>query len=296
MQYRQLGKNGPEVSVIGFGAWPIGGGMGAVEQSRAERTVRSALDEGITLIDTAQAYRDSESFLGAALEGVRRDSYVLATKASFDFSPEGIRKAIETSLRELRTDYVDVYQLHSFREPLEPSIETLIRLREEGKTRFVGVSNYTFEQLRRTGIPDGLVSNQVAYNLFDRAIEDDLIPREAQAGVSIMAHSPLDKGTLTGKYDESTVFPEDDERSSMPRFQGEEFRRRLAAARRLASIAAELDMSLVQLAVAWTLRHPDVATTLVGAKSPEQVREHAAVNPDRLTGEVLGRIEAALAH
>ena len=294
MQYRQLGKDGPEVSIIGFGAWPIGGGMGTVEQERAERTVRVALDEGITLIDTAQAYRDSERFLGAALEGVRRDSYVLATKASFDFSPVGIREAIETSLRELRTDYIDVYQLHAFREPVEPSIETLVRLREEGKTRFLGVSNYTFEQLESTGIPDGLVSNQVEYNLFARAIEDDLIPHEALAGVSIMAHSPLDKGTLTGKYDESTVFPDDDERKQMPRFQGDEFRRRLAAARRLQAIAAELGMSLVQLAVAWTLRHDDVATTLVGAKSPEQVREHAGVDPGRLTGDVLERIEAAL--
>lgn len=294
MEYRTLGKDGPQVSAIGFGAWPIGGGMGTITKDQAERTVRTALDEGITLIDTAQAYRDSETFLGSALAGVPRERYLMATKASFDFSPEGIRSAIETSLKSLRTDVIDIYQLHAYKEPLAPSIETLVHLRNEGKIRYFGVSNYNFAQIKETGLPEGLVSNQVEYNLFARAIEDDLIPREADAGVSIMAHSPLDKGTLTGKYDESTRFSDDDERLNKPQFQGDEFRRRIAIARRLANIASELNISLVQLAVAWTLRHPDVATTLVGAKSPEQVREHAAVNPGLMTSDVLDRIENIL--
>jgi aryl-alcohol dehydrogenase-like predicted oxidoreductase len=296
--HRQLGHRGPLVPSIGFGAWPIGGGLGCVDRAAALSTVRSAIEAGSTLIDTAEGYRSSEVILGEALAAGRRDRVFLASKVSLDYSPAAIRIAMEKSLRALRTDHVDLYQIHSWNPafPIERSMETMRRLQEEGKTRFVGVSNFLPEHLERVIAVCPIVSNQVKYSLLFRDIErDGTIAWCGRHGIGIIVHSPLAKGLLTGKYAPGSTFPTDDERSGFPDFQGNRFAGHLEKADRLAAIASAKGVSLVQLAVAWTLVQPVVSCTLVGAKTPSQTREHAGAADFAFTARELASIEAALA-
>jgi len=267
--------------------------MGGVDDKTAVATVHAALDCGITLIDTAQAYRTSEAVLGKALAGGRRERCFLATKASVDYSPAGITSALEASLAALRTDRVDLYQIHSYKPefPISAAMETLMRLREQGKIRFIGVSNYKTPQLREALQHAPVVGNQVRYSLFDRDIEREDLGFCERSGVGILVHSPLAKGLLTGRYTPGHRFADDDERSRFPRFQGELFARYLAAASRAAEIAAGRGLSLVQLAIAWCLVPAAVSCVLVGARSPVQVREHVAAAEARLTGEDLSALD-----
>ncbi|OHD74335.1 MAG: hypothetical protein A2177_05550 [Spirochaetes bacterium RBG_13_68_11] len=297
MTHRTLGQGGPGVSAIGFGAWPIGGGLGRVDRAAAIATVRAAIDAGITLIDTAEGYRSSEEILGEALAGGVRDRVFLATKVSFDYSPDAIRGAMEKSLRALRTDHVDLYQIHSWNPafPIERSMEAMHRLQVEGKTRFIGVSNFLPEHLERAIGACPIVSNQVKYSLLFRDIErDGIIAWCERHGIGIIVHSPLSKGLLTGRYAPGSTFPADDERSGFPDFQGDRFTAHLAKAERLAVIARAKGISLVQLAVAWTLAPPVVSCTLVGAKTPDQAREHVGAADISFTPRELADIEAAL--
>lgn len=276
MQTRRLGKDGPLVSVIGFGAWPIGGGLGAVDRSTSIRTVQSALDAGITMVDTAEGYRDSEAILGEALAHGYREKCFLATKASSDFTRKGIRGAIERSLRALRVDYVDLYQIHGWNPavPVEESMEEMARLRDEGKTRHIGVSNFGPEHMARALKIAPFQSNQVRYSMLFREIEDGTIEYCEKQGIGIIVHSPLAKGLLTGAYTASSRFAADDERSGFKDFSGPLFELHLEKAQKISQIAARKGMSLVQLAIAWTLLRPVVSCTLVGAKNPTQVKEH----------------------
>jgi aryl-alcohol dehydrogenase-like predicted oxidoreductase len=296
MEKRQLGKNGDFVSVIGFGAWPIGGAMGTVDEQTAIGTVQAAIDHGVTLIDTAQAYRTSESLIGQALKGGRREQVFLATKVSRSYSPQHIREAIENSLRQLQTDCVDLYQIHSWNAqyPIDESMETMEKLRQEGKTRYIGVSNFNAEQMQRAAQTAPFHSLQPRYNLLGREIEVDILPYCEANGVGILAHSPLAKGLLTGKYAPDHQFPEDDERSHMPRFQGEAFRQNLEKAEKLKAIAQQRNLSLVQLAIGWLLRLPAVTCVLVGAKNPEQVAEHVGGQGWQLSEAELQEIESVL--
>ena len=294
MEYRQLGTDGPEVPAIGLGAWPLGGGMGEMDEQTAIDLVRFAIDEGVTLIDTAQAYYLSEERVGRALKDGYRDRCFLATKVSTDYSPQAIRKAIEESLRKLDVDYVDLYQIHSWNAqyPIELSIEAMAELQEEGKTRFLGVSNFNAEQMRRARKVTTFNSNQPGYNLFNRKIEVADIPYCEEQGIGILAHSPLAKGLLSGHYRPGHKFPEDDERSE--RFQGETFAAQIAIADRLGEVARDKGINMVQLAIAWILRQDAVTCVLVGAKTPEQIRDHLGAIAVELTEEDLTRIEAIL--
>jgi aryl-alcohol dehydrogenase-like predicted oxidoreductase len=276
MEYRTLGDNGARVPVLGFGAWPIGGGLGRVDQREAIRTVRAAIDAGVTLLDTAEGYKTSESVIGEALRGGYREKCFLATKASFDFTAAGIRKALENSLRALRTDHVDLYQIHGWdpRVPVEASMEEMRRLQEHGKVRYIGVSNFLPEHMARAIEVCPVASNQVRYSLLFREIEAGTVDFCREHGIGIIVHSPLAKGLLTGHYRPESTFPPDDERSGFPDFQGNLFARHLQRASRLGEIARERGISLVQLAVAWTLRLPVVSCVLVGAKSSRQLAEH----------------------
>ncbi len=276
MEYRQLGKDGPRVSILGLGAWPLGGGMGQVDEGTAIDTVRAAIDNGITLVDTAQAYRSSEATLGKALKGGYRERCFLATKVSGDYSRAGILSAIDDSLRALDVDAVDLYQIHSpdVRYPIQESMETMAELQAAGKARYLGVSNFSAEEMREALQTARFHANQPRYNLFDREIEREDIPFCEQHGIGLLAHSPLAKGLLTGKYSPGHRFPDDDERARMPRFQGDTFTNYLDVAKGLEAVAHDKGISLMQLAVAWLLRLPAVTCVLVGAKSPAQVEEH----------------------
>jgi aryl-alcohol dehydrogenase-like predicted oxidoreductase len=296
MEYRQLGKDGPQVSVLGLGAWPIGGGMGEVDERMAIATIHAAIDNGITLVDTAQGYRTSETVLGKALKGGYRERCFLATKVSGDYSREGITRAMNASLEALKVDSVDLYQIHSWNPayPIEESMKAMARLQQEGKTRFLGVSNFNVDQMAQALQVTRFHSNQPAYNLFDRDVEHEELEFCAREGIGVLAHSALAKGLLTGKYTPHHTFPADDERSSMPRFQGELFMRYLRAAEQLEEVAQAKGLSLVQLAIAWMLRLPTATCVLVGAKNPEQVEEHAGAVGVRFTEDELGQIDIIL--
>jgi aryl-alcohol dehydrogenase-like predicted oxidoreductase len=297
IEHRKLGRNGPSVPVLGFGAWPIGGGLGRVEEKTAIATVRAAIDAGITLIDTAEGYRSSEKLIGEALKGGYRERCFLATKASADFTAAGIRRALENSLRALRVDQVDLYQIHNWdpRVPVEQSMGEMLRLKEEGKIRFVGVSNFLPEHMEHAMRVCPISANQVRYSLLFRGIEKDTAAFCEHHGIGIIVHSPLAKGLLTGRYTPSSTFPVDDERSGFADFNGEQFARHLSCADRLTIIAREKGISLLQFSIAWTLRLPVVSCTLVGAKNPAQLQEHLGAVGVTFSPAELASVEAALA-
>ena len=298
IEKRTLGTNGPSIPALMFGAWPIGGGMGTVDEAVATATIRQAIDRGIVAIDTAEYYRTSESVIGNALVGLPREQIFLATKVSTEpFTQTGVRVALENSLHALRTDYVDLYQLHSFPKdlPLEEAMAGLAAAQRSGKARYVGVSNFTIEQLDRARRIYPIQSLQPRFNLFDVAAADDLIPYCYANGVGVIAHSPLAKGLLAGTYRPGHVFPADDERRQFPRFQGEAFVRHTAAVDALASFARQRNVSLVQLAIAWTLAHPGVTAAIVGAKSPKQIDEQPGALDLRLSPDDVAQLRTIAA-
>ena len=297
MQHRKLGKNGPEVPVVGFGGWPIGEGMGHVDEATALATVQAALDRGLTLIDTAQYYKSSEERIGKILQqGGYREKSFLATKVSFDYTRNGVMKAFENSLRELKTDYIDLYQIHMWDEtvPVEETLETMMELREQGKINYIGVSNFRVEHLRRALKTAPVVSNQINYNMFLRTPEQELFPFCKENGIGIMVHSTLAKGYLSGKYDRNYRFPADDERSTFRQYQGKDFDRYLDAIKDLQDIAREKDWTLIELAVAWSLRKPEVSTALVGIKKPSHIDAPLAAGDRTLALEDIAKIDAVL--
>lgn len=296
MNHRQLGKDGADIPVLGLGAWPIGGGMGNMDDRDSIDTVRTAIDSGITLLDTAQAYRTSEATLGRALKDGYRERCFLATKVSRQYSRGDIESAIENSLRNLDVDYVDLYQIHSWNPqyPIEESMETMARMQEQGKTRFIGVSNFNAAQMQQAYDIAPFHSNQPRYNMFDRNIEAEDLDFCRQTGIGILAHSPLGKGLLTGKYAPGHVFSVDDERAHSPRFQGDLFARYLAVADELKSVAAEKSITMVQLAIAWLLCREEVTCVLVGAKNSDQVKEHVGAADVEFSDDELECIEKIL--
>jgi aryl-alcohol dehydrogenase-like predicted oxidoreductase len=203
---------------------------------------------------------------------------------------------MENSLRALRVDHVDLYQIHGWNpaNPIEESMEEMRRLQEEGKARFLGVSNFLPEHMERALKVCPFSANQVRYSLLFRDIEAGTIDFCQQHGIGIIVHSPLAKGLLTGRYTPASTFPADDERSGFPDFQGELFALHLSKAERLKQIARAKGINLVQLAIAWTARLPVVSSVLVGAKDAGQVAEHVGASGVRLTKAELDQIDRAL--
>jgi aryl-alcohol dehydrogenase-like predicted oxidoreductase len=297
MEFRQLGKDGPQVPVLGLGAWPIGGGMGRVDEQAAISTIHAAISNGITLIDTAQGYKTSESILGKALKNGYRDRCFLATKVTGDFSRQAIMKAMDNSLKALNVEYIDLYQIHHWNPayPVEESMEALARLQEQGKTRLIGVSNFNATQMQRALQSARFQSSQPAYSMFDREIEAEDIPFCEKEGIGILAHSSLAKGLLAGKYTPDHKFGADDERSTFGRFQADTFPRYLAVTDRLKEIARAKNMNMVQFALAWALRLPAITCVLVGARNPGQVEEQLGAVGVVFSQDELDQIEQFLA-
>ena len=199
MQTRKLGIDGPEVPVICLGAWPLGGGMGVVTDDQAIATVHASIDSGANFIDTAEGYRTSESVLGKAIKG-RRDEVIIATKLSGDHSLEHMTSAVENSLKSLGTDYLDLYQLHGPRpgNPIEETMLNLEKLRDAGKVRYLGVSNFSGDQHREAAKFGMIHSSQPRYNMLYRVPEEDILPTCLELGIGVIPHSPLAKAMLTG--------------------------------------------------------------------------------------------------
>jgi aryl-alcohol dehydrogenase-like predicted oxidoreductase len=300
MQTRTLGKNGVPVSVIGFGAWPIGGQMGAVASADATAALHRTIELGSTLIDTAEMYGagKSEEIIGEALQG-KRDRIFLATKVSGGpgkLAYNSILQACDASLKRLRTDHIDLYQCHwpDPETPVEESMRAMDDLVKAGKVRYVGVSNFDVALLRRCLTVRHVDSLQPVYHLFDRRIEAELIPFCQEHGIGILAYSPLAKGMLAGKYTIDTVFPPDDERSRMYGFQGEAWRASLERVDRLKALAQTWGITVGRLAIAWVLANPAVTVVLVGAKDIRQVEDNVEAADVVLSPEQLRAIEQAV--
>jgi 1-deoxyxylulose-5-phosphate synthase len=309
MEYRKLGQSDLVVSEIALGSWLTYGG--GVPREQAEACVRRAFDEGINFIDTANVYAlgAAESFLGQVLRGIPRDRYVLATKVYFPMSPQDqglsaaqIRKQLDASLRRLRVDHVDLYQCHRYdeRTPLEETMAALGEAVAQGKTRYIGFSEWSPDQIRAAlALPGArFVSSQPQYSLLWRAPEEEVFPLCAREGIGNIVWSPLAQGILSGKYLPGRQPPADSRAASEA--MGSFLQRRLddrvlAGVQRLKPIAGELGLSLPQLALAWVLRRGEVTAAIIGASRAEQVSENARASGVRLDAEVLARIDQALA-
>ena len=293
MRTLSLGKDGPLVPVVCFGTFPIGGGFGAIPESQAISTIHAALDTGLTFIDTAEGYANAEELLGKGLAG-RRDEVFLATKLSrADHSPDQIDEALENSLRKLGTDYVDLYQIHSPwpAYPVEETLDRFIRHRDAGKVRYFGISNFTAEQTAEAAGHARLHSSQPRYNMLFRDVEEAVLPECERHDIGVIAHSVLAKGLLAGKYRPGHRFDEDDQRHDWEEYQGGKFARTYAVARRLDAWARDHGRDLAQLAVAWPVAHPAVTSSIVGIRTPEQIRMNARAGSWTLTSSDLEEID-----
>jgi aryl-alcohol dehydrogenase-like predicted oxidoreductase len=308
MRYVRLGKTELHVSEIGVGTWAFGGDWGEFDPGEAKAVIRRALELGVTLFDTAQGYGfgRAERLLGEALADVPRDDVVIATKGGLrkeggrvvrDGSPGWLIDGVESSLRELGVDSIDLYQLHWPDEnvPFEATGEALAGLIDQGKIRHVGVSNFDplqMDALSRTVPVEAL---QPPYHLFRREVEAEILPYALDHDIGVLIYGPLAHGLLSGHMAGDAAFDHGDWRAHSPDFRGPTLTRNVAVAGRLAEIAARLGLSLPRLAVAWTLSHPAVDVALVGARRPEQLGETVAASGTGLSGDDLAAIDGALA-
>ena len=309
MKTRKLGSSDLEVSEISLGSW-LTYGVG-VEADKARACLDEAFNQGINFIDTANVYGRgaAETFLGSALEGRPRDSYLLATKLYFPMSETDrglsrgqVEKQLDASLKRLRTDYVDLYQCHRYDwdTPLEETMEALTRAVDSGKTRYIGFSEWPAERIQAaldmTGVTS-FVSSQPQYSLLWREPEDEVIPLCAANGISQIVWSPLGQGVLSGKYDPDSPPPRDSRAASeemggwMDRLMQPDV---LRAVQRLKPIAEEAGLTLPQFALAWVLREPNVASAIVGASRPSQVIENAHASGVIVDTQLFVKAEAIL--
>ncbi|MCW2499014.1 MAG: aldo/keto reductase [Frankiales bacterium] len=297
MDYRRLGRSGLQVSEISYGNWLTHGSQ--VEAEQAVACVQAALEEGITTFDTADVYAGTkaESVLGDALKGVKRESYELFTKVYWPTGPgrnerglsrKHIIEACHGSLKRLGTDHVDLYQAHRFdyETPLEETLRAFEDLVRAGKVMYVGVSEWRASEIAEAlriademGF-DRIVSNQPQYSALWRVIEADVIPLCEREGVSQIVWSPIAQGVLTGKYLPGTPPPEGsratDEAGGANMIKGFMRDEVLTAVQQLRPLAEQAGLSMAQLAVGWVLANPNVASAIIGASRPEQVRDNAA--------------------
>ncbi len=309
MNLRKLGSSDLEVSEISLGSWLTY--SGGVEGEQAKACVQAAFDAGINFIDTANVYGRgaAETLLGEVLSEHERSSYVLATKVYFPMSDtdrglsaEQIHKQIDASLQRLRTDYVDLYQCHRYDQhtPLPETMSALSDVVRAGKARYIGFSEWPAERIAESLALPGVerwVSSQPQYSMLWRAPEAEVIPLCEREGISQIVWSPLAQGVLTGKYLPGEPPPADSRAASesMGGFIDQLIEPRvLEAVQRLRAVAEQAGLSMVELALAWVLREPNVASAIVGASRPEQVYANAAASGVELDADTLAAIDAAL--
>lgn len=315
VNYRYLGNSGLKITELTYGNWITHASQ--VENDQATACVRAALDVGISSFDTADVYANTaaESVLGEALAGERRESLEIFTKVFWPTGPGGandmglsrkhIMESINGSLRRLKTDYVDLYQAHRFDydTPLEETMSAFADIVHAGKAHYIGVSEWTAPQIlagaalaKELRIP--LVSSQPQYSMLWRIIEPEVVPACIEAGLSQIVWSPVAQGILTGKYVPGQPPPAGsratDEKSGakfIDRFMRDDILTRVQG---LAPIAAELDLTMAQLAIAWVLQNPNVAAAIIGASRPEQIRDNAKASGIVIPAELMDRIDEVL--
>jgi len=307
MKYRKLGRHGPEVSAIGLGCMSMGIAgtytSSVKSDDDAVALIHRALDLGITLLDTADVYGDSERQVGKAIQG-RRNKVVLATKFGFtsgadsatraiDGSPAYVRKSCEASLERLGVDSIDLYYLHRVDAsvPIEETVGAMAELVREGKVKHLGLSEPSVDSLRRAYKVHPIVAVQSEYSLFTRDPEDALIPALADLGIALVAYSPLGRGFLAGRFAKLEDLTPTDWRRNNPRFQGENFGRNLELADHLKKMAEETGHTPAQLALAWLLSRQGDVVPIPGTSSPRRVEENAAAAEIRLSQADLDQIE-----
>lgn len=309
MEYRKIGDTDLELSVITFGAWAAGGWMwGSTDRNDAIKAIQASYDEGVTSIDTAPIYGqgDSEEIVGEALQGITRDKVQIITKygmrwdlAKGDFGMkskdnsgkdidvykyagrESIIKECENSLKRLKTDYIDLYQIHwpESTTPIQETMETVAELIKQGKVRHAGVCNYNVEQMKEADKYINLVSNQVPYSMVKREIEANVIPFSLENNKSIIAYSPLERGLLTGKMKPGYTFAEGDHRANLYFFKDENLKRTSEFLDKIKPLAEEKNASLSQLVLRWTIEQPGITIALAGARNASQSIQNAkAIN------------------
>jgi aryl-alcohol dehydrogenase-like predicted oxidoreductase len=309
MEQIQIGASGLKSSRIGLGTWAIGGWMwGGTDEAQSIATIRSAVERGVTLIDTAPVYGfgRSEEIVGKALaEGQLRRNVLIATKVGLawkdgaiyrDSRPGRIRKEIEDSLRRLRTDVIDLYQVHwpDLETPIADTARTLEDLRRQGKIRAIGVSNYSPAQMDVFRAIARLDTVQPPYNLFEREIEADVLPYAKSSGLTVLCYGALCRGLLSGRMTAETRFEGDDLRKVDPKFEGGRFSQYLAAVGEVERLARErFGKSVLSLAVRWVLdQGPTIA--LWGARRPDQLDPIAEIDGWQIDEDTSKQIEAIL--
>jgi aryl-alcohol dehydrogenase-like predicted oxidoreductase len=309
MELRTLGNSGICVSSVALGTWPMSG-MTSVDVNETDSlaTIAAAVEAGINFFDTAYCYGakgESEKLLARALGG-RRKEMIIATKGGIhwdaagqqtvDGRPDTLRQECEESLRRLNTDWVDLLYLHrpDPKVPVAESAGELKRLMEEGKTRSVGVSNASVEQLKSFAAVCPVAAYQPCYNMLQREIEADTLPWCREHEVAVCAYWPLMKGLLTAKFARDHQFAPHDGRKKYPMYQGTEWKKNQDFLDELRSIAAETGRTVPQVVVNWTIHQPGITSALCGAKRPGQIHETAAAMGWKLSDAHLARIEKAL--
>ena len=315
MEQRQLGDSGLFSSSIGFGTWEMSTTMyGHIDVKEASDAVNAAIDHGITLFDTAEVYGPyhSEELLAKAL-GDKRKDIVLVSNVGFQYDENGknlgrnsqydhVIERAEGCLRRLETDFLDLLLIHwpDHDTPFEEPIRALNKLKEDGKIRHYGVSNFTPEMMEECEKYGHMAANQVGYHMFDRRMETKVLPYCLDKNIGFMAYGTLGFGLLSGAFTTETTFGDGDWRSGgnafgLPLFEEEEFAKELRVVERLKAIAKRNDKSIAQMAIAWTLGHPAVSVGLVGVRNERELKENVAAVGWELNAEVREEIDAIFA-
>ncbi len=315
MEYRRLGSTGMYVSEITYGNWITHGSQ--VEAEAANKCVRAALELGITTLDTADVYAGTraESVLGKALKGVKRESYELFTKVYWPtgtgkndrgLSRKHIMESCNASLKRLKTDYVDLYQAHrfDFETPLEETLGAFDDLIRSGKVLYIGFSEWNSEQIAQAlKIQDQkgyyrFISSQPQYSMLWRVIESQVVPLSEKEGIGQIVWSPIAQGILTGKYLPGQKSPSGsratDKKGGANMIKGFMTEPILAAVQKLIPIAAKVDLTPAQLAIAWVLQNPNVSSAIIGATKPSQIKENVKASGVKLDQSIMAEIDTAL--
>jgi aryl-alcohol dehydrogenase-like predicted oxidoreductase len=304
MRTIELGKSGLTVSRVCFGTWQFGGDWGSIDRDEAIAAVRAALDAGVTFFDTAQAYGfgTSEALLAEALgDDIHRDDVIVATKGGLrrveggitrDASPEFLRDGVEQSLRHLGVEAIDLYQVHwpDHETPFEETGAALAQLKDEGKIRHVGVSNFSPAEMEELSRTVEVETDQPPFNLFNRGIEEDVLPWCREQDIGLLVYGPLSHGLLSGNFDPSKL-DDGDWRNGHAPFAGDALERNLESVERLKEFAGARGCTLPQLAVAWVLAQPGVQVAITGARRPAHVEGIAPAADIELSERELAEID-----
>jgi aryl-alcohol dehydrogenase-like predicted oxidoreductase len=306
MKTRTLGPNGPEVSAIGLGCMGMSAFYGGGDEAQSIAVIHRALDLGVTLLDTAEMYgpHTNEVLVGKALKG-RRDQAFLATKFGIGYNadrtrlavdgrPENVRRAIEGSLQRLGVDHVDLYYLHRVDPdtPIEDTVGAMAELVQEGKVRFLGLSEAAPGTLRKAHATHPITALQTEYSLWSREPEDELFATVRELGIGFVPYSPLGRGFLSGDIRSIDDLAPDDFRRTNPRFMGENFQKNLDLVEAVKTIAADKGVTAAQLALAWVLAQGDDLVPIPGTRRIPTLEQNAAAVDLVLTPEDLARIDA----